>query len=107
MGWTTVRVSHATLAALESVRASMERGEDNATKRPALVHDTRDRIGLDQVIQLLVDFRQRHAARRRKAKRTARQKRRAHGQIGTEAKPGMVSPGDRSPAAPIHPSGTE
>ena len=71
MTWGTVRVSEATIAKLEAIRESMLVG-DEKTGRPRLEPDTRERIGLDQVIGILIADRERHARRRK----TSQQRRR-------------------------------
>jgi len=64
MTWKSVRVSEATLKRLETARDEMCRGGrvESGELRP----DLRDRIGLDQVIAVLLTLRDAHKERARK-----------------------------------------
>ncbi len=71
MTWTAVRVSGETKARLETLRETLLRGEQQ-TRAGRLDPDSRDRVGLDQVIQVLLarydrdqERKRRSAARRR------------------------------------------
>jgi hypothetical protein len=63
--WIMVRLTRETHAALREVRESMRTADEAGLIQ--LETDDRDRVSLDQVIQRLIDFRKRHAERRRRA----------------------------------------
>lgn len=76
--WTLLRIRRTTKAELERVRASMETAEMMGLL--AFDRDRQERIGLDQVVLQLIQFREKHAQRRRRS--AGRRK-------GTDAEPSI------------------
>jgi hypothetical protein len=72
--WVPIRISRGTHARLEAARESMRRGADIGLR--ILEEDDRGKVGFDKIITILLDFRDRHAQRRRAASRRRRDKRR-------------------------------
>lgn len=97
MAWTVIRVSGGTAARLRALREKLLRGDDRR-KLTVLQLDLRDRVGLDQVIEVLLDREERHEERKRAS---ARRRSLCHQQgppLPTE--PGMVPPGPGPASAP-------
>jgi len=63
--WTLVKISKATRDRLEKVRDSMLLADSVGLR--SLERDNRDRVSLDQVVNLLIDIREKHAARRKRS----------------------------------------
>jgi len=63
--WTLVKLSKATRERLEKVRESMLLADAVGLRN--LERDNRDRVSLDQVVNLLIDIREKHAARRKRS----------------------------------------
>lgn len=70
--WTLVKVSKATRERLERVRDSMLLADSVGLRN--LERDNRDRVSLDQVIELLIDMRDQHARRRKRSAANRRKK---------------------------------
>jgi predicted RNA-binding protein with RPS1 domain len=71
--WTLVKLSQETREKLEAVRDSMLVAEEMRMR--TLDRDNRDRVSLDQIIRLLIEFREGHARRVRESKARRRGKR--------------------------------
>jgi hypothetical protein len=107
VGWTSIRVSSETKGLLEALRDSLQNGE-SAAREERLFPDTRDRIGLDQVIRVLLDERRRHNERKKRAAAKARETAKAEKVTATlwpEQRTVPAGPG--SPATPVHGGGAE
>lgn len=88
MDWSSVRVSKATKARLEALRQVMVDNEANSLYR-RFETDSRDRVGLEQVIVELLNERERHAAR----KRAHGRKRREFNERQKKAQTAVAAPG--------------
>lgn len=75
--WIMVRLRRSTRARLEEVRDSLLRAHEQG--KIGLEMDTRDRVSLDQVIDILIDQRKRHATRRKRASDGAAARRKGKG----------------------------
>lgn len=75
--WIMVRLRRLTRARLEAVRDSLLRAHEQG--KIGLEMDTRSRVSLDQVIEILIDQREGHAARRKRAAGGAAARRREKG----------------------------
>lgn len=62
--WTVIRVRRSTLASILRCREGMLLAYEQG-KAGWIQHDSRNRVGLDQIIRQLVAFRLRHARRRK------------------------------------------
>jgi hypothetical protein len=70
--WIMVRIDKAVHADLERVRTSMLVGELMGLNQ--LEHDFRDRVSLSQIVERLIAFRDRHAARARRSRERRRER---------------------------------
>ena len=64
--WTLLRIRRSTKQALERMRASMETGESMGLH--TFTRDFSGRVGLDQVIMRLVEFKDKHSERSRRSR---------------------------------------
>lgn len=80
--WTLVKISKATRDRLERVRDSMLLADSVGLRN--LERDNRDRVSLDQVVNLLIDLRERHAERRKRSASKRRKRKEESAEQGQE-----------------------
>jgi len=99
MGWTAIRVSDETKADLERLRETLIAGEDR-TRCGRLDPDSRDRIGLDQVIRVLLAERSRWNERKKKAAAKARAAKKTAKEKAEDGSPAGDLPAGQGPTPP-------